>query len=101
MKAEDLSTRALLALSASHVVRFEHYIEQAANGGRGMRLGECEHYLAIWTGLQKRVLKAMFTKQPKVSLTEDERDEVQDAIDCGDYDDLISSAEHSTTVGTA
>lgn len=101
MKAEDLSARTILTLASMHVKRFETLIHNAKEGARGINQGDCEHYLVIWQALQRRALKALISQAGHVCMTEDERDELQDAIDSGDYDDVISSAEHGSMVGTA
>lgn len=92
MKPEDLTPRQLSALADAHVRRFKNLIESARSGMRGVRVGECEHYVEVWTAVQRAAISAMVRRVDRADLPDDGRDEVQDAIDCGDYDELLEAA---------
>lgn len=98
MKPENVPLMKLLELARVHARRFQNMLTSAAHGEPGIRAGECEHYLALWQGLEDRlnaaIAKRPVGEQPTIknvafTLTEDERDEVSDAITCGDYDELL------------
>lgn len=96
MNARDVPADKLLALANAHVKRFGIMVHNAREGARGIRLDECEHYLYIWSDLQQKVNNAIVSREEgvliesvRVDLDEEEENEVQDAIDCGDYDQLL------------
>jgi hypothetical protein len=77
-----LTQRQLKALAKAHVDHFRYLL---SGDTPGTHRGECEHYLTIWEGVYAKATKASMT-----SLADDEEAEVQDAIDCGDYDTLLA-----------
>jgi hypothetical protein len=86
MKFDQLSTGQIKALAAAHVRLYEHRLTA---GSGHVNHAECERYLGIW----KRILvKAINLSQWRLMLSEAERREIQDAIECGDYAELLRGA---------
>ena len=84
MKAEDLSKNQLLALAKEHVRHFRHLLEVGRLGDKTIIYVECRRYLNIWEGA--------VANGGEGPLTAEQHQEVQDAIDCGDYGNLIERA---------
>lgn len=72
MKAPDPAL--VLVLAEKHVQRYTYQRTRARNGHRGYRLEECEQLLAIWQSIMTRGGRW-------AELTEEERAEVEDAIE--------------------
>ena len=83
MKPDQLSTAQLKALAIAHVRRFEHRVKK---GGRAVDHEECERYLTIWRGI---LSKANHSPQWRLLLSKGEKQEIQDAIESGDYEELL------------
>lgn len=81
MTADELNRSQIAALAKAHIVRFEGML---ASGHRSVRADECEHYLRIWREVER---KGNFS-----DLTEEERNEIDDAIYSGDYDRLLEAS---------
>jgi hypothetical protein len=82
MKIEDLTARQIQALAKSHISGFENMI---GSDDPTVRLDECRMYLAIWQSVLKKVQTPDFLSM----FSEDERGEIQDALDSGDYEDIL------------
>lgn len=102
--ADTIKPFALLQLANAHVRRFANLIQRHDEGQRGIRIDECLHYRFIWSALADKVNNAI-VKRPisgpapaeltradcPIELDEEERQEVGDAIDCGDYDSIVNA----------
>lgn len=64
----------VLELAEIHVRRYANQAQHARAGHRGYRLEECEHLLAIWRSIQAK-------GGAWSALSQDERHEVEDAIE--------------------
>lgn len=82
----NLTWRQARALAEAHIERFEGRLASHAAGRRGVRVDECERYSAIWLGI-----RALATPErwDSASLAADEQGEIQDAINSGDYYELL------------
>jgi hypothetical protein len=78
----QLSTAQLKALAESHI---RLYGNMANRGGPGIRVGECVHYLSIWESIARKGFVWS-------DLAPEERNEVEDACFCGDYDKLLEAS---------
>jgi hypothetical protein len=78
---ETITPRQILALADAHIRHYQGM--QSVNATRtGIRLGEVNAYLGIWTSVrEKRGLELSYV----------EKSEIVDAIDCGDYDELLAA----------
>jgi hypothetical protein len=101
LEPEKLKAATVVALAQSHIRHFRYMIDNADSPGlRGtVRIAESHEYLEIW----ERVLRAANTvaaldpaSSPWTALDEAGQTEVSDAVDCGDYDELIASVEAAT-----
>lgn len=82
--ANDIPTEKLVELANRHIARFGGFVEAAKAGRPGYRLGECEGYLVLWIDVKTKLLG------PGVeALSVGQLAEIQDAIECGDYDALL------------
>jgi hypothetical protein len=86
-EGSSLYRRQLLALAAAHI---RHFTRQLTAGNRGddtVRLDETGDYLETW----RRAHRDLEAGKGFAELQPEARTEIQDAIDCGDYDDLLDS----------
>jgi len=81
LTADDLNRSQIVALAKAHITRFEGMI---ASGSQNVRVGECNHYLRIWQEVER--------KGDIRELTDEEQNEVDDAIYSGDYDELLEAS---------
>ena len=83
MKVDQLSTEQVKALAVAHVRHYEYRI--TAGSGR-VDHTRCERMLATWKGV---LAKANRSPQWRLALLDAERREVQDALDSGEYEELL------------
>jgi hypothetical protein len=88
LKYKDLTDKQVLELAKEHVELFQR---RARWGGRGVNVPECEKYLAIWRGVLD--LWQSYPTSWRSRLSPEARDEIQDAIDCQDYDELLERSK--------
>ncbi len=74
------------ALAIAHVRRFRNMLSRAQQGVRGIREDECRKYLTCWRSIFGKVKEF---KDPKRKFIRREEFEIRDAIESGDYDDLL------------
>jgi hypothetical protein len=86
MTPNDLSAKQLLALAKRHVRRFKRLLDPSFPSPESVRRDECEAYLALWTKIRDYQAAA----NERITLTPEERNEVFDAIDSGDSDNLFT-----------
>jgi hypothetical protein len=91
--AEEMTPAQIGAVAVSHIKRFSRMI---ARGGHGIRVDECRMYLAIWQDIYQAVLMGL---ENASQLRPAELCELEDALYCGDYDDLIEAASAPGFVG--
>lgn len=72
----------LVELADKHIAHFGRLIEAGKAGHRGVRVDECEGYRDLWTETRRRLLADEELSPPQLG-------EIQDAIECGDYDELL------------
>ncbi len=73
----------LVELADAHIARFGRLVVLAEEENHpGIRTSECRVYLNLWTDAKRRLLTGQ-------ELDPSQRDEIQDAIECGDYDELL------------
>lgn len=77
MDKPDLSEENIKRLADIHIRRFSNRIELGNRGEPYIRVNECEHYLTIWKSIQEK-------KYSWDSLSEQERNEIEDAIYSGE-----------------
>lgn len=75
----------LVELADKHIARFVRLIEAGKAGHRAVRVDECEGYRDLWTDTKRRLLAGEELSPPQLG-------EIQDAIECGDYDELLGLA---------
>jgi hypothetical protein len=85
MKISDIPNEKMLELAGSHVSHFQNLIRR----GQGIRIDECEMYLDIWRSVELKVNRALRDGRALDNLSVEESGEIQDAINCGDYDELL------------
>lgn len=83
-----LAASAIASLAARHVTLYENQVARARRGDRGFRLDECEKLLATWSDAGKRLDEGR-------PLTHEQVTEIEDALECGDYDLVLTPAELS------
>lgn len=81
--AVSLTPLQLTALAQLHITRFETLIAQARDGRRGVRIKECENLIAVW--------RQVLANPRWDDLSLDARNEIIDAIESGDYDELLGA----------
>lgn len=67
----------ILQIAEKHIVRFTRWLEAPS---QGVRVEECKTYLKLWQNVKAKGGE---------NLSKAEISELQDALDSGDYDDLI------------
>lgn len=87
---ENITQPQLLALAIAHIHRFTNLIA-GSKWSKDVRVDECQRYLAIWRGTYKKASRPEYVK---TVLSRDERNEIVDALECGDYDALMERASH-------
>lgn len=76
----------LVELADRHIARFERLIVLAEEAGHpGIRPSECRDYRDLWTDTKRRLLAGEELSPPQLC-------EIQDAIECGEYDGLLGLA---------
>lgn len=80
---DELSKETIAKIAEAHKHRFENLL---SSGGRNVRIGECEHYLAIWSVVAAH-------NRDGVPLEDEGRNELVEAICCGDYDHMLTPEE--------
>lgn len=83
MKPEELSTEQVKALAVAHVRRFEFKI---AGSNRHVNHAECERHLAVWKAV---LVKAKRSPQWRLLLSDEEKREIQEAVESGDFEELL------------
>jgi hypothetical protein len=76
----------IIALAIAHIHRFSFRISES-HWNKSVNVAECRQYLAIWRGI--------YDKTYGVSgriLTRDERNEIVDALESGDFKGLLEDA---------
>jgi hypothetical protein len=81
--ADKLAPEKILDLAAAHIV---HYRSLIRSGSPNVRLDECGAYLRIWQ-------QVIDEKGVWANLNQYARREIRDAIDSGEYDDLLERPE--------
>lgn len=79
---QDVSKEKLVELADAHIRLYMSRVDAGRRGARGINLPECEAYLSLWRGTRATLLA-------DEELSARQLDEIQDAIDCGDYDELL------------
>lgn len=79
----DLSKETIAKIAESHKRRFENLL---ASESRNVRRGECEHYLAVWSLVAAH-------NGDGVPLEPEGRNELCEALFCGDYDPMLTPEE--------
>lgn len=74
-----LTPEQIVKIAGLHVTVYTHRVSIGKEGFRGINLPECEYYLALWQDVVDR---------KGVDLTPAQLNELQDAIDSGDYDHI-------------
>lgn len=82
---ETMTIAQATTIAVAHIQRYSNMIR---SGGRGVRIDECRTYLAIWQDTLD-TLRQSDDPNWKTRLKERELGELHNAIDCGDYDDLL------------
>lgn len=82
----ELAASAICTIGALHVQRYERQRLEALSGARGIRMDEVIDLLAVWS----RALKAIDEGRP---LTARAIEEIEDALDSGEFDDHLTAAE--------
>ena len=80
---DDISKDTIATIAESHKRRFENLL---MHSGRNVRRGECEHYLTVWS------LVAAHNRDG-VPLEDEGRNELVEALCCGDYDKMLTAEE--------
>lgn len=86
LKPEEIPAKTLLELARIHIRRFSNLLH---SGSSNVRIGECEHYLSIWGGVKQKAYVADNQNIPMEALDKYELQEINNAIYCGEYDDLL------------
>jgi hypothetical protein len=84
---QELTQRQAKALADAHVNHFSNLLRRAKEGLPGIREKECEMYLGIWQEAQRLITNEDW----KERLGPAAKRELNDAIESGDYDKLLSS----------
>jgi len=84
----SIAASAICSLAARHVTLYENMVARARRGDRGFRLEESEKLLAIWSDAAKRIDEGR-------PLSSEQVREIEDALECGDYDLVLTPAELS------
>ncbi len=102
MKPYEIPPMKLLELARAHVRRFTNRIERHKQGARGIRIDECEHYKFLWAALEDKINNAIVSRKHGTEPTKENVDyklddaeyqEIWEAIDSGDYDELLGIKE--------
>jgi hypothetical protein len=81
-----IAASALASLAEVHVRNYRNLLEQHRAGARGIRPEECEDLIAVWEDTARRIANGMPLEQRGIH-------ELEDALECGDYDHALSPAE--------
>lgn len=57
-----------------------------------MRVSECKEYIRIWTSIEERAKRATNDELALDGVSEEEAAEIFDAVECGDYNDMLVNA---------
>jgi hypothetical protein len=82
----SLAASALATLAEAHVRKYTNQLEEHRAGARGIRPEECEDLIAVWEETARRIANGM-------ALETRGAQELEDALDCGDYDYALTPAE--------
>ncbi len=80
---EEISKESIAKIAEAHKHRFENLL---ASGARNVRVAECKHYLAVW-------LIVAAHNRDGVPLEDEGRNELVEALCCGDYDSMLTLEE--------
>lgn len=83
MNPDPLSTEQLKALAVAHVRRLEYRL--TGSSGR-VNHARCERELAVWKAV---LVKVRRSPQWRLLLSAEEKREIQDAVESGDFADLL------------
>jgi hypothetical protein len=72
----SVSHEDLKRLARIHINRYERRLDAARHGASGVRVDECEAYLALWQSIDSKGEYALLNSQ--------ERLEVQEAVESGE-----------------
>jgi hypothetical protein len=85
MNPSSLTSAQLIALAQSHIRRYDNLIAAANSGHPGIRVDECVEYLRIWTDTLSSAQEGrVFDSMSGLS-----KWEVRDAIESGEYDEML------------
>jgi hypothetical protein len=87
-EAKDLTDKQVLELAKEHV---EHFQRMLRWQDKTVRPEECKHYLDIWRGVLD-----LWKDHPtgwRGKLSPEALNEIQDAVESGDYDDLLEASK--------
>lgn len=83
MKPDELGTEQVKALAVAHVRRFEY---RMTGSSRHVNHAECEKLLVVWKSI---LVKARRSPQWRLLLSDEEKREILEAVESGDFDDLL------------
>lgn len=73
----------LVELADKHIAHFGRLVVLAEEAGHpGIRPSECRVYRDLWADTKRRLLAGEELSPPQLG-------EIRDAIECGDYDELL------------
>lgn len=91
---KEIPKEKLVELADKHIARFERLIVLAEEAGHpGIRPSECAVYRDLWADAKRRLLAGEELSPPQLG-------EIQDAIECGDYDELLGLGGENGTEDT-
>lgn len=79
---KEIPKEKLVELAHKHLVHFARLIDAGKAGNTSVRVEECEVYAELWADAARRLLAGEELTPPQLG-------EIQDAIECGDYDELL------------
>lgn len=83
MKPDELGTEQVKALAVAHVRRLEFKV---TGSDRRVNHSECERLLVVWRAIRAKVNRS---PQWRLLLSDEEKREIQDAVESGEFDDLL------------
>ncbi len=72
----------LVELADKHIAHFGRLIDDSEAGRHGIGPSECRVYRDLWADTKRRLLAGEELSPPQLG-------EIWDAIECGDYDELL------------
>jgi hypothetical protein len=85
---DTITQTQLIALAIAHIHRFSFRISES-HWNKSVNVAECRQYLTLWQGIYDKMSKPL---SPTRLLTRDERNEIVDALESGDFEGLLEDA---------